>query len=248
MIVVPAVDVRRGRVVRLRQGRVGDETVYGTDPVLAARRWEKEGAERLHVVDLDAAIDGAPQAGVIGDVIAALRIPVEVGGGLRTVEDARRFLEQGVDRVIFGTAAVSRPEVVKEAAATWAGAVAVAIDARDGRTAVAGWNEQTAIDAVELAREVEGWGVVRVQYTDIARDGTLVGPNLAAIARLGRRTGLSITASGGVSTLDDLRRLAALGLPGLDEAIVGRALYDGVFTLAEAIASVPRAAAGGEVP
>jgi phosphoribosylformimino-5-aminoimidazole carboxamide ribotide isomerase len=126
--------------------------------------------------------------------------------------------------------------------------VAVAIDARDGRTAVAGWNEQTAIDAVDLAREVEGWGVVRVQYTDIARDGTLVGPNLAALARLGRRTGLRITASGGVSTLDDLRRLAALELPGLDEAIVGRALYDGRFTLAEAIAAAPGTAGEDGVP
>ena len=138
--------------------------------------------------------------------------------------------------------------MVKEAVARWPQEVAVAIDARDGRTAVAGWNEQTAIDAVELARQVEGWGVVRVQYTDIARDGTLVGPNLAALARLGRRTGLRITASGGVSTLDDLRRLAALGLPGLDETIVGRALYDGVFTLAEAIAAVPKTAGEDGVP
>jgi phosphoribosylformimino-5-aminoimidazole carboxamide ribotide isomerase len=240
VIVSPAVDVRRGRVVRLRQGQVGDETVYGSDPVEAALRWEREGAERIHVVDLDAAIDGVSQPDVIGDVIAALRVAVEVGGGLRTMEDARRYLERGADRVIFGTAAVSHPEVVKEAVATWPQEVAVAIDARDGRTAVAGWNEQTAIDAVDLAREVEGWGVARVQYTDIARDGTLVGPNLAAIARLGRRTGLQITASGGVSTLDDLRRLAALELPGLDEVIVGRALYDGRFTLAEALA-----AAGG---
>jgi len=248
VIVAPAVDVRRGRVVRLRQGRVGDETVYGTDPIEAALRWEKEGAERLHVVDLDAAIDGASQAGVIGDVIGALRIPVEVGGGLRTVEDARRFVELGVDRVIFGTAAVSHPEVVKEAVATWPREVAVAIDARDGRTAVAGWNEQTAIDAVDLAREVEGWGVARVQYTDIARDGTLVGPNLAAIARLGRRTGLCITASGGVSTLDDLRRLCALELPGLDEVIVGRALYDGVFILADAIAAAFGPTREGGVP
>jgi phosphoribosylformimino-5-aminoimidazole carboxamide ribotide isomerase len=244
MIISPAVDVRRGRVVRLRQGQVGDETVYGSDPVEAALRWEREGAERIHVVDLDAAIEGVPQTDVIGDVIAALRVAVEVGGGLRTVEDARRYLERGADRVIFGTAAVSHPEVVKEAVAIWSDAVAVAIDARDGRTAVAGWNEQTAIDAVDLARDVEGWGVARVQYTDIARDGTLVGPNLAAIARLGRRTGLRITASGGVSTLDDLRRLAALGLPGLDETIVGRALYDGRFTLAEALAAVGSAGEG----
>jgi phosphoribosylformimino-5-aminoimidazole carboxamide ribotide isomerase len=239
VIVVPAVDIRRGRVVRLRQGEVGDEKVYGTDPVVAARRWESEGAKRLHVVDLDAAIDGKPQPEAIGAVVDALRIPVEVGGGLRTVWDARRYLdEHGADRVIFGTAAVVEAGIVQEAVALWPEAVAVAIDARDGRTAVAGWTRTTAVDALDLAAEVEGWGVSRVQYTDIARDGTLVGPNLAAIARLGRRTGLRITAAGGISTLDDLRRLAALGLPGLDEVIVGRALYDERFTLAEAMAAV----------
>jgi phosphoribosylformimino-5-aminoimidazole carboxamide ribotide isomerase len=239
VIVVPAVDVRLGRVVRLRQGQVGDEMVYGDDPVLAARRWEAEGAQRIHVVDLDAAIDGKPQSEAIGAVIDALRIPVEVGGGLRSVGDARRYLdERGADRVIFGTAAVAHAEVVQEAVARWPEAVAVAIDARGGRTAVAGWSKTTAVDALELANEVEGWGVSRVQYTDIARDGTLVGPNLAAIARLGRSSGLRITAAGGISTLDDLRRLAGLALPGLDEVIVGRALYDGHFTLAEAMAAL----------
>jgi phosphoribosylformimino-5-aminoimidazole carboxamide ribotide isomerase len=245
VIVVPAVDIRHGRVVRLRQGEVGDETVYGTDPVVAGRRWESEGAKRVHIVDLDAAIDGKPQPEAIGAVIGALRIPVEVGGGLRTVGDARRYLdEHGADRVIFGTAAVAHREIVQEAVALWPEAVVVAIDARDGRTAVEGWTQTTAVDALELAAEAEGWGVSRVQYTDIARDGTLVGPNLAAIARLGRGTGLRISAAGGISTLDDLRRLASLGLSGLDEVIVGRALYDGCFTLAEAMAAL--GSEGGE--
>jgi len=244
VIVAPAIDVRRGRVVRLRQGQVGDERVYGTDPAEAGRRWEAEGAERIHLVDLDAAIDGTPQPDAIGAVIAALRIPVEVGGGLRTTDDARRYLEgYGADRVIFGTAAVSLPDVVQEAVALWPEAVAVAIDARDGRTAVAGWSEQTAVDVLDLARRVEGWGVPRVQYTDIARDGTLIGPNLAAVARLGRASGLRITAAGGISALDDLRRLAGLALPGLDEVIVGRALYDGRFTLEEARVACAGAAA-----
>jgi phosphoribosylformimino-5-aminoimidazole carboxamide ribotide isomerase len=244
MIVVPAIDIHCGRVVRLKQGRVRDETVYDEDPVGVARRWEKAGARRIHLVDLDAAVEETAQPEAIGAVIASVSIPVEVGGGLRTIEDARRYRDVGADRVIFGTAAVARPEVVMEAVVRWADAVAVAIDARDGRVAVAGWNEVTTLDAVELATRVESWGVVRVQYTDVRRDGTLVGPNVAAIEQLGRATGLRITAAGGVSSLEDLVRLAALASAGVDEVIVGKALYEGRFTLAEAHAAVAGAGEG----
>jgi phosphoribosylformimino-5-aminoimidazole carboxamide ribotide isomerase len=234
MIVVPAIDIRRGRVVRLVQGRAQDETVYGADPAEVARRWEAEGAARIHVVDLDAAIDGLQQPEAIGVVVSAVRIPVEVGGGIRSFEDAQLYRDLGVDRVIFGTAAVSRPESVQEAVSHWPEAVAVAIDARDGRVAVAGWNEVTDVDALELAGAVESWGVVRVQFTDVRRDGTLAGPNLEAIEALGRRTGLRITAGGGISDASDLVRLAALEPFGVDEAIVGKALYEGRVTLAGA--------------
>ena len=234
MIVVPAIDIRRGRVVRLVQGRAHDETVYGTDPAEVARRWEAEGAERIHVVDLDAAIDGLQQPDAIGEVVSAVRIPVEVGGGIRSFEDARRYRDLGVERVIFGTAAVSRPDSVQEAVSHWPEAVAVAIDARDGRVAVAGWNEVTDVDALELAAAVESWGVVRVQLTDVRRDGTLVGPNFEAIEALGRRTGLRITAGGGIADVGDLVGLAALEPFGVDEAIVGKALYEGRVTLAGA--------------
>jgi phosphoribosylformimino-5-aminoimidazole carboxamide ribotide isomerase len=242
MIVVPAIDVRKGRVVRLRQGRAREETLYGDDPAEMARRWEAEGAERIHLVDLDAAIDGLPQPEVIAAVVEGVRIPVEVGGGIRTLEDAQRYRDLGAERVIFGTAAVSRADVVQAAVSRWPEAVAVAIDARDGRVAVSGWNEVTDVDALDLAATVESWGVVRVQFTDVRRDGTLVGPNLEAIERLGRRTGLRITAAGGVSELEDLRRLAALQAFGVDEAIVGKAIYEGRLSLAEA----RRALAGGE--
>lgn len=249
MIVVPAIDVRHGRVVRLRQGRPGEETVYSDDPVAVARRWEGEGALRLHVVDLDGAIEGRPQGGVLSAVIAAVGIPIEVGGGLRTLDDARLWRERGADRVVFGTAAVGRPEIVREAAALWPEAVAVAIDARDGTVAASGWSETTSLDAVELARRVAGLGVRRVQYTDIGRDGTLAGPNLAAVERVGRTSGLRVSAAGGVATLDDLRRLAALALVGVDEVVVGKALYEGCFTLAaarEAVAEVvPSGGSGG---
>jgi phosphoribosylformimino-5-aminoimidazole carboxamide ribotide isomerase len=234
MKVVPAIDLRKGRVVRLVQGRSRDETLYGVDPAEMARRWEAEGAERIHLVDLDAAIDGIRQPETVGAVVAAVRIPVEVGGGIRTFEDARRYRDLGADRVIFGTAAVSRPDAVQAAVSHWPEAVAVAIDARDGLVAVEGWSEVTDLDALELAATVEGWGVVRVQFTDVRRDGTLVGPNLEAIKALGRRTSLRITAGGGVCDVEDLLRLAALEPFGVDEAIVGKAIYEGQITLAAA--------------
>jgi phosphoribosylformimino-5-aminoimidazole carboxamide ribotide isomerase len=234
VIVVPAIDVRAGKIVRLRQGRPEEETSYGNDPAEAARRWEAEGAERLHLVDLDAAIDRRPQPGVVGAVVVAVGIPVEVGGGLRSVDAARRYRDVGVERLIFGTAAVTTPEVVEEAVDRWPEAVAVAIDARGGRVTVAGWKEDTALDALELGSRVKAWGVGRVQYTDVGRDGTLAGPNVEAIETMARETGLRITAAGGVSTLDDLVRLSALAELGVDEAISGKALYDGRFTLAEA--------------
>jgi phosphoribosylformimino-5-aminoimidazole carboxamide ribotide isomerase len=242
VIVVPAIDIRHGQVVRLRQGRSEEQTTYGHDPAEAARRWEAEGAERLHLVDLDAAIDGAPQAEAVGAVIAAVSIPVEVGGGLRSVDTARQYRDVGAERLIFGTAAVTHPQVVEEAAGLWPGAVAVAIDARDGQVTVAGWKEDTALLALELGQRVKGWGVGRVQYTDVSRDGTLDGPNLEAIAEMARGTALRVTAAGGVSTLADLVRLKGLEALGVDEAISGKALYDGRFTLAEARAAL----AGGE--
>ncbi len=234
MIVVPAIDVRRGRVVRLTQGRAEQETVYEADPAAVARRIASEGAERIHLVDLDAAIDGMAQSEVVAAVVSAVGVPVEVGGGIRTLEDATRYRELGADRVIFGTAAVSRPDVVQAAVSRWPQAVAVAIDARDGRVAVEGWNELTGVAALDLAATVESWGVVRVQFTDVRRDGTLVGPNLDAIRELGRRTGLRITAAGGVCGVEDLVRLCELEAFGVDEVIVGKALYEGRITLAAA--------------
>jgi phosphoribosylformimino-5-aminoimidazole carboxamide ribotide isomerase len=245
VIVVPAVDVRGGRVVRLRQGRSDQETSYGDDPAEAARRWAAEGAERLHLVDLDAAIEDRPQTPVVGAVIAAAGIPVEVGGGLRSIETARRYREVGADRLIFGTAALREPEVVEEATRLWPTAVAVAIDARDGRVTVAGWRDDTTVAALELGARVKGWGVLRIQYTDVGRDGTLEGPNVEAVAEMARETGLRITAAGGVSTLEDVVHLAALEALGVDEVISGTALYDGQFTLAEARNALALAGKGG---
>jgi len=238
MIVVPAIDVRGGKVVRLKQGQLQEEQVYGSDPAEAARRWEAEGASRLHLVDLDAAISGRPQFDTMEKVIAAVKVPVEVGGGLRVLENAMRYRDRGADRLIFGTAAVASPGVVQEAARRWPQAVAVALDARDGKVAVAGWLEITTLDAIELARRVKGWSVPRIQYTDVKRDGTLVGPNLAGIEEMAKASGLRITAAGGFSSLEDLRRLKRLDAPGVDEVVVGKALYERRFTFAQAVEAV----------
>jgi phosphoribosylformimino-5-aminoimidazole carboxamide ribotide isomerase len=234
VIVIPAIDIRGGKVVRLTRGELAEETVYGSAPVEAARRWEEEGAERLHVVDLDAAISGRPQFEAIAEVIDAVSIPVEVGGGLRALENAMRYRQRGADRVIFGTAAVAAPGVVQAAVELWPEAVAVALDARRGQVAVAGWQEITTVGAAELAARVQGWGVRRVQYTDVVRDGTLVGPNLEGLRQVSEAAALRVTAAGGVATLDDITRLRALELSGVDEVIVGKALYERRFTLAQA--------------
>ncbi len=234
MIVVPAIDIREGKVVRLKQGVLREETVYGSDPAAVAQGWQKEGALRLHVIDLDAAILGRPQFDALEAVIAAVGIPVEIGGGLRVLEHAMRYRARGADRVIFGTAAVADAGVVQEAARMWPEAVAVALDARDGKVAVAGWKEITRVDALELAARVKGWGVPRIQYTDVRRDGTLAGPNVEGIERVARASSLRITAAGGISTLDDLRALKRLEGLGVDEVVVGKALYEGRFRLAEA--------------
>lgn len=238
MIVVPAIDVRGGKVVRLKQGQLQEEKVYGTDPAEAARHWEAEGALLLHVVDLDAAIVGRPQFDAVARIIDAVGIPVEVGGGLRVLENAMRYVDRGAGRVIFGTAAVADPGVVEAAARLWPTKVAVALDARNGKVAVAGWREITRVDASDLAQRVKGWGVSRIQYTDVMRDGTLMGPNVPGIEKLARESGLRITAAGGISILEDLSRLRELEAVGVDEIVVGKALYEKRFTLAQAIQAV----------
>jgi phosphoribosylformimino-5-aminoimidazole carboxamide ribotide isomerase len=235
MIVMPAIDLRGGKVVRLRRGQPGSERVYGGDPLEVSRRWAEQGAVRLHVVDLDVAIDGRDQAAEIGRLASGAGIPIEVGGGLRSMEVARRYRDGGVARLIFGTAAVKQPEVVRAAAEQWPGAVAVAIDARGGRVTTAGWLEESELLAHELAQQVASWGVDRIQYTDVTRDGMLAGPNVEATEELARGTGLKVTAAGGVGKLEDLRALAALETYGVDEVIVGKALYEERFTLPEAI-------------
>jgi phosphoribosylformimino-5-aminoimidazole carboxamide ribotide isomerase len=225
--------------VRLFQGDYGQQTVYSDDPVEVALRWEEQGASRLHVVDLDGAKSGT-QANlpVIERIAATVGVPVQVGGGIRSVETARALVESGVSRIILGTVAVRQPEVVDETlAALGAQAVIVGIDARGGMVAVNGWTQGSAIAATELARTMAKAGVVRIMYTDVSKDGTLSGPDLDGIRAMARACNAAIIAAGGIASNQHVRQLAALGIEG---AVVGKALYTGDITLPEALAAIGR--------
>lgn len=246
MLIIPAIDLRGGRCVRLFQGRLEDETVYGDDPVAMATRWEKLGAPRLHVVDLDGAFQGRPvHLPAIREMAATLKIPVQVGGGIRNMETVGQLLEAGAAQVILGTAAVENPAFVAEACRRYPGRILVGIDVRDGRVAVRGWVEETSRRAADLAREMAQLGVDALVVTDISRDGTLSGPNTAILEEVAAASGLEVVASGGVSSIDDILALAAFASRGVRGVIVGRALYTGDVDLPAALAAVASAKAGG---
>ncbi len=231
---LPAIDLLGGRCVRLAQGRYDEATVYGDDPGAVAAGFCAHPLRRLHVVDLDGAKAGRPvNRDAIARVVAAAKdVPVQLGGGLRTLANVEETLALGVSRVILGTVALRDPALVREAAARFPGRVAVGIDARDGRVAAEGWLEASEVRVVELARRFEDAGVAALVHTDIARDGMLQGPNLDASAELARAVSIPVIVSGGVTSLDDVRRAAALPVAG---AIVGRALYTGALDLARAL-------------
>ncbi len=236
MEVIPAIDLKSGRCVRLYQGDYRQETVYSDDPRSVALDWQKQGAPRLHLVDLDGAVEGRPaNLQVITDIVGALTIPVQVGGGIRDIETAQAVLEAGANRVGIGTAAVRNPSLVSQLCQNYGSQrVVVAVDARDGRVAIEGWTQETSVDAEALGKRMAELGVIRLLYTDISRDGTLTEPNFGAHAELVKSTGLAVQASGGISSLEHVSRLVEAGVEG---AIVGRALYTGDIKLAEAIAT-----------
>jgi phosphoribosylformimino-5-aminoimidazole carboxamide ribotide isomerase len=234
MELIPAIDVLGGQVVRLHQGRYDAATVYGDDPAAWARRFHEAGATRLHVVDLDGARDGRPgNVAVIERILAAAPLRVQVGGGIRTRESAERWFDAGVARVVLGTAAVREPSLVRDLAAARPDGVVVAIDAQAGEVKVEGWLEGTGVQAAALAREVDAWGVAAVLFTAIERDGTSVGPDVAATAALQQSLRATVIASGGIGAL---AHLAALRDAGVRASVCGRALYSGAFTLTEAFA------------
>jgi phosphoribosylformimino-5-aminoimidazole carboxamide ribotide isomerase len=236
MIIIPAIDLRGGRCVRLLQGRFDAETVYGDNPAAMAERWQAEGAQRLHVVDLDGAADGAPRnRDAIAAILKAARIPVQVGGGIRDARTIEDYVALGADRVVLGTRAALDPPFLREVCARFPGKVVVAIDARDGRVAIRGWLEATDRDALDVAREASSAGAASILYTDIRRDGTQEGPNLDALAAVAAATPTPVIASGGVSTTEHVRSLSAI--KGVEAAIVGQALYRGTLLLRDAMAA-----------
>jgi phosphoribosylformimino-5-aminoimidazole carboxamide ribotide isomerase len=235
MELIPAIDVLGGQVVRLQQGRYTEASVYDPDPIAVARRFERDGAERLHVVDLDGAREGRPvHAELLGQLVSETGLAVQVGGGVRNRRIASQWLEAGAARVVVGTAAVREPEWVAEFSRTHGGRVVVAIDARAGEVAVQGWTEGTGLELHGFAERVDGWDVGALLYTNIERDGTRQGPDVEGTVALQDRVRANVIASGGIGTLDDVRALARAGVRA---AVCGRALYTQAFTLAEAIAA-----------
>lgn len=237
MIVLPAIDLKNGQCVRLEQGLMEKDTVYSDDPAAMARHWQDEGGEFLHLVDLDGAFAGVPKnREAIEAIVAAVDIPTELGGGIRDLETIEAYLKLGVDRVILGTVAKENPELVAEACQRFPGQIVVGIDAKNGLVAVRGWAEVTEKKAIDLAREMEAFGVTAIIYTDIARDGMMQGPNLEATAALAEAISIPVIASGGVSSLDDIRNLLQIEASGVEGVITGKAIYTGALNLREAVA------------
>ena len=236
MQVIPAIDLKEGRCVRLRQGRMDDETVFSNDPAAMALHWQGLGASRLHVVDLDGAVGGAPaNAKVIEKICKALEIPVQLGGGVRGLDGIARALDLGIERVILGTMAAKDPDMALNAAEIHQGRIVIGIDARGGKVAVQGWTETSGLDYIELAKKLDVPGVAAVVFTDIARDGMSTGTNLASTEQLCDAISRPVIASGGVHTISDIKDLMPLAAKGLAGVITGRAIYEGSLDLAEAI-------------
>ena len=236
MIVIPAIDLKQGRCVRLEQGLMEKDTVYGHDPAAQALIWQQQGGELLHIVDLDGAFAGVPRnKAAIEAIVQAIDIPTELGGGIRDLATIEAYLALGIGRVILGTVAKENPELVKEACRLFPGKIVVGIDANNGFVAVRGWAEVTEKQATDMAKEMEGFGVAAIIYTDIARDGMLQGPNLEATQALAESIHIPVIASGGVSSLRDIENLMAIESCGVVGVITGKAIYPGALDLRAAV-------------
>lgn len=237
MIVIPAIDLKEGKCVRLEQGLMDKDTVFSDNPAEQAGKWEAAGAEMLHIVDLDGAFAGVPRnRDAIEAIVKRICIPTQLGGGIRDIETIRAYLEMGLSRVILGTAAQKNPALVEEACGLFPGRIVVGIDAKDGMVAVQGWAEATGVTAVDLARKFEGYGVAAIIYTDISRDGMMQGPNLEATRSLAEAISTPVIASGGVSSIRDIENLMAIEKSGVVGVITGKAVYTGAIDLAAAVA------------
>ena len=242
MLIIPAIDLKEGRCVRLQRGVMSTATVYSDNPALTARQWESQGAEWLHVVDLDGAFAKEPRnLHAIASIVESVGIPVQVGGGVRTLETFAAYLDIGVERVVLGTAAHRNPDILRQACKSFPGKVVLGIDSREGKVAIEGWSHTTGTGSGELAAKFENLPLAAIVYTDISRDGMQTGPNVEATRQLAQRVKTPVIASGGVGNLDHIRSLLPLERDGVVGVIVGRALYSGSVDLGEAIALAKRA-------
>jgi phosphoribosylformimino-5-aminoimidazole carboxamide ribotide isomerase len=238
MVVIPAIDLKDGRCVRLRQGDLKQETVYSEDPAAMAVHWQRLGGQLLHLVDLNGAVDGQPRNfSCIEKILTTASIPIQVGGGIRTLDTVRLYFSRGVHRVILGTSALNSPTFLDQACQEFPGRIIVGIDARDGRVAVHGWTHVSATSVMDLVQQLGRYPLAGIIYTDIATDGMMAGPNLAALGEMVNSSPVAVIASGGITSLDDLRAIRSLGSR-IAGAIVGKALYDGKLDLREAIQAV----------
>lgn len=236
MLVIPAIDLKDGKCVRLRQGRMDDSTVFSDDPVDVAGRWFDAGARRLHLVDLNGAFEGEPVNGEIVRQIAQRfpNFPIQIGGGIRSLETIEAYLKAGVNYVIIGTKAVKEPEFVEEACKEFAGHIIVGLDAKDGKVATDGWAEVSSLEATDLAKQFDELGVSSIVYTDIARDGMMQGVNVEATVRMAQASSIPVIASGGITNMEDIIALKAQAHHGIEGAITGRAIYEGTLDVAKA--------------
>ena len=239
MLIIPAIDLKDGKCVRLEQGLMDKATVYSDDPATTAKHWEAQSAELLHVVDLDGAFAGRPKnLDAIKAIRNAVRMPIEVGGGIRDMATIDALVTIGIDRIILGTAAIENPAFVQQACEKFPGKIIIGIDAKDGMVAIKGWAEVTKVEAVDLAKRMQEYGVIAVIYTDIKRDGMLSGPNIGATKTLAESLHIPVIASGGVSTMKDIQDLLTIRYSGVAGVITGKAIYSGSLDLKEAIAFV----------
>ena len=237
MIVIPAIDIKNGHCVRLEQGRMDRETVFSDDPAAMARQWAAQGAALIHLVDLDGAVSKAPRnRAVIAAIVQAVNVPLQLGGGIRDLATIEMYFELGVERIVIGTEAIRNPTLLKDAGRRFPDRMVVGIDARNGLVAIEGWTETTGTTAIDLTRRFEDCGLAAINFTDIHRDGMQTGPNIEATGQLARAVTIPVVASGGVSTLDDIRNLKPLEADGVTGVITGKALYSGTLDLKAAMA------------
>ncbi len=236
MLIIPAIDLKDGKCVRLRQGRMEDETVFSDDPVAVAAQWVEQGARRLHIVDLNGAFAGEPvNAGVVHEIAEAFPdLPIQIGGGIRDEDTIQTYLTAGVEYVIIGTKAVNQPHFVNDICAEFPGHIIVGLDAKDGKVAIDGWSKLSKHDVIDMAKHFEDDGVVSIVYTDIGRDGMMTGVNVESTVKLAQAVNIPIIASGGITNIDDVKALCAVQDEGISGAITGRAIYEGTLDFAEA--------------